>query len=90
MWEKATTTLCKAFNIAGSRIRYSERTRSVEMAKTNTAFASAAKTATTAPKASNTTTVTRSGSVYLSVRDVVLGPRSCPTKSDNAGSADKK
>jgi hypothetical protein len=60
------------------------------MAKTNTAFSHATKAAPTAPKMSNTPSVTGSGSVYLSVRDVVLGPKTCPSKSERTGYADKK
>jgi len=42
------------------------------MAKINTVFANATKMSTTAPKISNTPSVTGTGSVYLSVRDLVL------------------
>jgi hypothetical protein len=68
-------------------------TRSVDMAKTNTSFSHAGKTSTVAPKISNTPSVTGTGSVYLSVRDVVFGPNRSKTitpKSDRAGTADKK
>jgi hypothetical protein len=63
------------------------------MAKTTTAFSRAGKTSTVAPKFSNTPSVTGTGSVYLSVRDVVFGTNRLKTvtpKSDRAGSADKK
>jgi len=60
------------------------------MAKINTVFANATKMSTTAPKISNTPSVTGTGSVYLSVRDLVLGPKTSTPKSDRAGSADKK
>jgi hypothetical protein len=60
------------------------------MAKTNIAFSRATKTSTTAPKISNTPSVTGTGSVYLSVRDIVLGPKTSIPKSDRAASADKK
>jgi hypothetical protein len=62
------------------------------MAKTNTAFSHAGKTSTVAPKISNTPSVTGTGSVYLSVRDVVFGPNRLKTspKSGRAGSTDKK
>jgi hypothetical protein len=63
------------------------------MAKTNTAFSHVGKTSTVAPKISNTPSITGTGSVYLSVRDVVFGPnrlKAFTPKSDRAGSADKK
>jgi hypothetical protein len=63
------------------------------MAKANIAFSHATKTSTTAPKISNTPSVTGTGSVYLSVSDVVFGPNRLKTftpKSDRAGSAGKK
>jgi hypothetical protein len=63
------------------------------MAKINTASSHAGKTSTVAPKFSNTPSVTGTGSVYLSVRDVVFGPNRLKTftpKSDRAGPADKK
>jgi hypothetical protein len=60
------------------------------MAKTNTVFSHATKTSTAAPKISNTPSVTGTGSVYLSVRDVVLGPKTSTPRPDRAGSADKK
>ena len=68
-------------------------TRSADMAKINIAFSRAGKTSTVAPKFSKTPSVTGTGSVYLSVRDVVFGPNRLKTftsKSDRAGSADKK
>jgi hypothetical protein len=90
---KSYTGLWKPANIRALTAMYPECIRSVDMAKTNTAFAHATKTPTTAQKPSNMPSVTGTGSVYLSVRDVVLGPNRSKTftpKSDHPGSADKK
>ena len=83
---KSYMALCKAVNIPGLGIL--RKRRSVDMSKQNNAFASGT-TRETAPKTSDTPTITSTGSVYWNVRDIVFKPATpnkdaSPSRSSSA------